>query len=105
MIYFTPLLDLTGRYDKLVGDNFRIYSDTVSGNVVNLDLVKVKFTVTNETIQLEIPIEFWELIRTKSFVNFDIAEKTDKEIEKAVRETVVDRIKHQDRSENPVGTV
>ena len=73
------------------GDDFHLYEEIFEEGVVHLELRGVDFQANRDAVEVAIPIAIWESIRQVGVATFELADRTDVELEAMAQAEVAAR--------------
>lgn len=75
------------------GDDFHLYKECFDDANIYLELTNnPEFEVTQEHVIVAIPLEIWEVVRQRSFIDLSLINKTDDEIRQMVEADIKERM-------------
>ena len=88
------------------GPTFHLYHEALDDNYVYLELEQVQFEASYNLVMVPIPVHIWEVIRQYPGIDFSWAEKSDQDILDYVTQSVDDRIReYEETEENRKGLI
>jgi hypothetical protein len=98
---------MSGESTIVHGKNFTLYNECLDDENVYLRLIGVKFNVTNNRVQIKIPIEIWGIIRDYGMPDLKFANWTDEQIKEHAESEIDKRIQNFQESmiKNPNNTL
>ena len=88
------------------GPTFHLYHEALDDDYVYLELEQVQFEASYNRVMVPIPVHIWEVIRQYPGIDFSWTEKSDQGILDYVTQSVDDRIrKYEETEENRKGLI
>lgn len=81
------------------GPTFHLYHEALDDDYVYLELEQVQFEASYNRVMVPIPVHIWEVIRQYQGIDFSWAEKSDQDILDYVTQSVDDRIREYEETE------
>lgn len=80
------------------GKSFHFYKELGDQNSVYLELEDVEFEAGYRRVSVQIPLDVWETIRHLTIARFDLADKTDDELQTLVENNIDERIRKDEQA-------